>query len=307
MDRPPFWILDFYGFFFRALHAVPPLCNSKGIQTGAVYGLTRRLLEFLAEHRVTHCCAVLPARARNFRKDVDPAYKAGRPPLDEPTKNQMLLARALVKALPLPSFEAAGFEDDDGMAALARWAPTVGLDPVVVSSDKDLLQTLGYARVYDPGKRTWVDDNDVVVKFGVHWHQVADLLTLAGDAQDGIAGVDGWGLGKPGKPGGAAKLLAEHGTLDAALAKAETIGGKKGAALRAAAADGSLERYRTLVRLRDDAPVPFKTADEVRVPPPDERARDFLFRHLEFDSLLSTGMPSPEALGLHYTADGRLV
>lgn len=309
MDRPTLWILDCWGFFFRALHAVPPLTSSKGIPTGAVFGFARQLLAFLAERKVEYICACMDPPARSFRKDLAPAtYKVGRAPLDPSIKSQLKLARAVVAALPLPTFEVPGFEADDAMATLGVWARARGLNPVIVSSDKDLACMLAHdVGVYNPQTREHLDRDLVRAKWGVWPKQLPDLLTLAGDTSDGIGGVPGIGAGV------AAKLLQQHGTLEGVRAHGQALdakgrhvfGGKRGDALRAASADGTLELCRQLVQLRLDVPVPFAGPEDLRLPAPDVQARDFLFGHLEFRSLMSTGMPTLQELDRLKTFDAR--
>lgn len=63
-----------------------------------------------------------------FRDTIVPAYA------------QMPLAKALVEALGCQTFCLEGFEADDVMATLTRWARSAGLGVVVCSSDKDMCQ-----------------------------------------------------------------------------------------------------------------------------------------------------------------------
>jgi DNA polymerase-1 len=175
--------------------------------------------------------------------------------------------------------------------------------PVVVSSDKDLMALVGPARMYDPMKRAWIAAADVEARFGVRPEQVSDLLTLAGDPIDGIRGVEGIGQKT------AAKLLTQYGDLPGLVDHAAEVGGKRGLALRAAIADRSLEVSRQLAHMRADVELPLGL-DAMVMPAPDLKTREFLFRHLEFFSLLpSDAMPTAEELTRArtpvYDADGR--
>lgn len=296
------YIIDLLGLFFRALHAVPPLTTSRGVPTGGVFGFARQLLAFINDFHPTHLVAVIDAPTRSFRKDLSPAYKAGRPPLEPEVKSQLKLARAVVRALPLPIAQVPGVEADDTIATIVGRTGAAGYAPIVVSSDKDLLALVGPARVYDPMKRAWLGAEDVVAKFGVGPALVPDLLALAGDAVDGVKGVPGIGAKT------AAQLLTQYGNLQGLIAHAAEVGGKRGAALRAAIADGSLELCRRLVTMRDDVELPL-TFEDMRLPPPNVRAREFLFKHLEFWSLLpSDEMPTAEQLARRagtFDAQGR--
>lgn len=284
------YIVDIMGMFFRAVHAMPPLTNSVGVPTGAVYGFAKQLLAFLDKHKPKYIVAVWDAPARSFRKDLSPDYKAHRTPLEPHVKSQIKLARAVVRALPLPVLQIPGVEADDVIATLALRAAAEGFLPVIVTSDKDLWTLVGPAELYDPMKNLWIDINAVVDKWGVEPDQISDLLTLTGDAVDNIKGVPGIG------PKTAAVLLLEYGDLQGVIDNSDKVKGKRGEALRAAIADGTLELARKLVSLKLDVELPIGPHD-MALPEPNLIMTEFLFKKLEFFSLLpSDQMPTIEEL-----------
>ena len=75
------YIVDALNYLFRAFHALPPLSNSRGVPTGAVYGLCQMLLRIEREWRPTHLCVIYDAPGPTFRDDIFAAYKANRPPM----------------------------------------------------------------------------------------------------------------------------------------------------------------------------------------------------------------------------------
>ena len=89
--RPSLYIVDALNFLFRAFHALPPLTTTKGIQTGAVYGLCQMLLRIEREQSPTHLCVVFDAPGVNFRKEIYSEYKAHRPPMPPELATQMAL------------------------------------------------------------------------------------------------------------------------------------------------------------------------------------------------------------------------
>lgn len=300
---PEIWLLDITSWAFRAIHASPPLTNSKGIPTGGAFLFARMLLSLLDRHRPEHVCAVWDAPTRSFRKDLSPDYKAHRTPLEPHFKSQLKLCRAVVKALPLPVLQVPGVEADDTLASLAMRAALEGFRPIVASPDKDLQVLVGPdCRVFNPQKDAWVDEAAVLERWGVAPYRISDLLALTGDASDNIKGVAGIG------PKTAAALIQEYGSLDGVVAHAGKVKGKRGEALRAAVADGTLELARKLTALRYDVELPMGPA-EMRTPAPDLVAREFLFRALEFTSLLpSDAMPTAEQLAAKagtFDAEGR--
>src|SRR5206468_5377112 len=138
--KPSLYIVDALNFLFRAFHALPPLTTTKGLQTGAIYGLSQMLLRIEREHRPTHLCVVYDAPGDNFRNEIYPEYKAHRPSMPPELAAQLELVRRVVDAFGLAQLEVRGFEADDIIASLAKVATGAGMEVVICSSDKDLMQ-----------------------------------------------------------------------------------------------------------------------------------------------------------------------
>ena len=99
--RPSLYIVDAMNFLFRAFHALPPLTTTKGIQTGAVYGLCQMILRIEREQRPTHLCVVFDAPGDKFRKQIYTAYKAHRPPMPPELAAQVGMVRHVIDAFGL--------------------------------------------------------------------------------------------------------------------------------------------------------------------------------------------------------------
>jgi DNA polymerase-1 len=275
--KPSLYIVDALNFLFRAFHALPPLTTTKGLQTGAIYGLSQMLLRIEREHRPTHLCVVYDAPGDNFRNEIFPEYKAHRPPMPPELAAQMALTRQIVEAFGLTQLEIPGFEADDIIATLAKVAKAAGMQVVICSSDKDLMQLCdGDVSVLDTMKNRRLGVEEVREKFGVPPELVGDVLALMGDSIDNVPGVVGIG------PKTAAELINKFGSLDALLAGAAEIKGKRGASI--VEARESIRLSRELVRLRDDVPLPNTLAELHRVDP-DQQRLGGLFRELEFSRL----------------------
>src|SRR5262245_31699663 len=134
------FIVDALNYLFRAFHALPPLTTTRGLATGAVYGLSQMLLRVEREHRPTHLCAVFDAPGRTFRDDIYPEYKADRPPMPPELAVQVDLVHRVLATFGIPELAVSGVEADDVIATLACRAAEVGLRVVICSSDKDLMQ-----------------------------------------------------------------------------------------------------------------------------------------------------------------------
>ena len=91
--KPSLYIVDALNFLFRAFHALPPLKTTKGMQTGAIYGLCQMLLRIEREQRPTHLCVVFDAPGENFRDDLYAEYKAHRPPMPPELAAQVEMVR----------------------------------------------------------------------------------------------------------------------------------------------------------------------------------------------------------------------
>jgi DNA polymerase-1 len=275
--KPSLFIVDALNFLFRAFHALPPLTTTKGMQTGAIYGLCQMIMRIEREERPTHLCVVYDAPGENFRNEIFAAYKAHRPPMPPELGAQLAMVRRVIEAFGLAQLEVPGFEADDIIATLAKVATAAGMEVVICSSDKDLMQLCGGdVSVLDTMKNRRFHVDEVREKFGVPPALVGDVLALMGDSIDNVPGVAGIG------PKTAAELINKFGSLDALLARAEEIKGKRGASIVEAKA--SIRVSRELVRLRDDVPLP-KTLAELHRVDPDQQVLGGLFRELEFSRL----------------------
>jgi DNA polymerase-1 len=276
-DRPSLYIVDAMNFLFRAFHALPPLTTTKGIQTGAVYGLCQMLLRIEREQRPTHLCVVFDAPGENFRHQIFNGYKSHRPPMPPDLSVQLGLVHSVIDAFGIQTLVVPGFEADDVIATVARQAVAATMDVVICSSDKDLLQLCG-GRIWilDTMRNKRLGVAEVHEKFGVGPDRVGDVLALMGDSIDNVPGVEGIG------PKTAADLINRFGSLDELLAHAGEVKGKRGEAL--VASRESVRISRELVRLREDVPLPKSLDDLHRVEIDRVRLGD-LFRELEFTRL----------------------
>jgi DNA polymerase-1 len=272
------YVIDALNFLFRAFHAMPPLTTSKGVATGAVYGLAQMILRIEREQKPTHLCVVFDAPGRTFREDIFTAYKADRPPMPPELACQVDLTHQLVDALALPVLSVPGVEADDVIATLARTAARSGLKVVICSSDKDLMQLCcDDISLLDTMYNRLIGPAQVQEKFGVPPDRVGDVLALMGDSIDNVPGVAGVG------PKTAAELITRFGSLEELLARIDEVKTKKGQAI--ADAREAVALSRKLVALREDVELPRPLDSLARAPHDFTRLRA-MFRELEFTRLL---------------------
>jgi DNA polymerase-1 len=281
------FLIDANNFLFRAYHGLPMLTAPDGTPVNAVHGYVRMIQAVRKEFSPEFFVAIFDGPdSKGERREIYPEYKANRPPAPEDLQPQIPLVREATAALGVPQVEVEGYEADDMIAAYTEAGLEQGLEVVIVSSDKDLMQLV---RDGEDGKRSvglWdtmklrlIGPTEVVEKFGVGPEKLGDLLALAGDSSDNIPGVPGIG------PKTAATLLEQFGDLDAILAGAETVKQKKRRERLIEHADDA-RMSRELVRLRSEAPLPLDWA-ALRDHGPEREAMEAFFGPLGFKSTLA--------------------
>ncbi|KQR87769.1 DNA polymerase I [Sphingomonas sp. Leaf343] len=282
---PHLYLVDGSGYIFRAYHRLPPLTNVHGEPVGAVYGYTTMLWKLADELHAadgpTHMAVILDKSSRTFRNELYDRYKAHRPPPPEDLVPQFPMIRDATRAFSLPCIETEGLEADDIIACYAKAALAQGWAVTIVSSDKDLMQLIEPGLdLYDTMNNRRLGPEHVAEKFhGIVPSQLGDVLALMGDSVDNVPGVPGVG------PKTAAKLILEHGDLEAVLAAAE--GMKKGKLRDNLIEHAGMARLsRQLVELRCDVALPEPLEDLALKGIPDAPLRAFLEHH-GFKSLLA--------------------
>ena len=247
-------LIDGSSYLYRAFHALPPLTASDGSPTGALFGVVNMLRATLKE-RPDYVAFVVDAPGPTFRDELYPEYKANRAPMPDELRAQIEPMLAIVEGLGIPILREPGVEADDVIGTLALAADAAGIAVEISTSDKDFAQLVrpGIGLVNTMTGSRMANDADVQAKFGVPAAQIVDYLALMGDKVDNVPGVDKCG------PKTAAKWLAEYGSLDEVMARADEIGGKIGENLRAALAHLPLSR--DLVTIRTGVELPLGMAD----------------------------------------------
>jgi len=223
MDK---WMLiDGNSIAYRAFFALPPLTNSAGQHTNAVFGFTTILLKLIEEEKPTHIMVAFDAGKTTFRHEGYAEYKAGREKTPPELSGQFPLLKDLLTAFGVARYELEGYEADDIIGTLTRLADEQDIPTLVVSGDKDMLQ-LASERVTVALTRKGVSEVErydppaIQERYGLSPLQIIDLKGLMGDASDNIPGIPGVGEKT------ALKLLHEHGSVEAVLAASETLKGK---------------------------------------------------------------------------------
>ncbi|HNS54966.1 MAG TPA: hypothetical protein PKH25_09330, partial [Syntrophales bacterium] len=190
--KPTLYLVDGSNYVYRAFFAIQGLTNSRGFPTNAVYGFNNMLAKLLRERKPGHIAVVFDAKGPTFRNEAFEDYKAHRKPMPDALKPQVAVIKDLVRAYRIPLLEIEGIEADDVIGTLARKFEAEGVQVIIVSGDKDLMQLVSDGVVMiDTMKDKTYDAAGVEERFGVGPDRVADLLGLMGDASDNIPGVPG--------------------------------------------------------------------------------------------------------------------
>ena len=268
---------------FRAFYALPPdnFVTATGQHTNAVYGFVSMLTRLLETEQPTHVAVAFDVSRHSFRTEEYPEYKGTRDATPEEFKGQVELIREVLDAMGIVSLSREGFEADDILATLAYRAGNDGATVLVVSGDRDSFQTVtnNVTVLYPgtgPGDLRRMTPQAVEEKYGVPPHRYPEIAAIVGETSDNLPGVPGVG------PKTAAQWINKYDGLDNLLARADEIGGKRGAALREHLDD--VVRNRRLNRLLTDMDLEVSPSDLARRPT-DVAAIDRLFDSLEFGRL----------------------
>ncbi|HEY6991754.1 MAG TPA: DNA polymerase I [Bryobacteraceae bacterium] len=221
---PRLFLIDSFGFIFRAYHArarsgAPPMRTSGGLSTEAVFIFHNMLRKLITGLKPDYIAAIFESSEPTFRSESFAEYKANRTEMPHDLGQQIPYIRRLLDAMQIPVLQFPGYEADDVIGAIACREPKKPLEVVIVSSDKDMLQLVNH-RVFmlNPMKDDeWYDEAKTEQFMGVKPRQVADLLALKGDSIDNIPGAPGIG------DKGARELIARFGSVEALLERASEV------------------------------------------------------------------------------------
>ena len=187
-------LVDGSSYLFRAYHALPPLTNSKGLNTGAAKGVIGMIRKLVADYDGDQVVVIFDAKGPTFRHEMYAEYKANRPPMPDELREQIEPIHAAIKAMGLPLICIGGVEADDVIGTLSVEAASSGREVVISTGDKDMAQLVNdKVTLINTMNNTAMDSTGVVDKFGVPPELIIDLLALMGDKVDNIPGVAGVG------------------------------------------------------------------------------------------------------------------
>lgn len=283
MNKKKWIIIDGNSLINRTFYALPPLTNSKGIHTSAVYGFASILMKIIDEEEPEYVGVAFDKRTPTFRHKTFKDYKAGRLKMPEELAQQFPLLREMLKAFDIEIISMEGYEADDLIGTLSKYGQEQGLEVNILTGDRDAFQlasdqvSIWYTKkgISDIDK---IDKGEVWDRYGILPKALIDVKGLMGDKSDNIPGVPGIGEKT------ALKLIKQYETIEEVYHHIDEISGKK--------LKENLETYKeqailskklgTIVR---DIPIEIDL-EEYRLENPYNEEVIHLFREWEFSSLL---------------------
>lgn len=298
------FLLDAFALVFRAYYALirNPRLTSKGKNTNAQFGFTNTLVELITKQMPSHMAVCFDTAAPTERHTEFENYKANRQEAPEDILAAIPDIKKIIRGFNVPVIEFDGYEADDVIGTLSKQAAKAGYEVFMVTPDKDYGQLVSdKIKIYKPGYQGGdveiMGPEEVCAKWNIkEVSQVIDILGLMGDAVDNIPGIAGVGEKT------AAKLLAEYGTLENALANADNIKGALGEKVRKGKQDAIISKK--LATIITDVPVEFHEED-FKIKDWDKEKLKEVFTELEFKTLgkrllgedFSVGTAAPSAKG----------
>lgn len=283
---PTLYLIDGHALAYRTYFALTRgstggFTTRSGEPTAGVYGFTSVLLRLLEQENPDYL-AVAFDTGRTFRDDLFPDYKGTRAKMPDDLRPQIERIRQLVDAFNIPRLEIEGYEADDILGSVARWAVKQGLGVKIITGDRDLLQLVDDRIIVNLPGRSLSDAKDyfaedVMDYLGVRPDQVVDFKALVGDKSDNIPGVPGIGEKT------AITLLEAYHNLDNIYAHLEEISAANRKKLEAGRESAYLSKKLATIVQDLDVQVDLERARPDYFEPQDVEA---LFRELEFRSLL---------------------
>ena len=221
-------LIDGHSILNRAFFGVPPLTNSEGLHTNAVYGFLNIMFKILDEEKPDYLTVAFDRSEPTFRHQMFDAYKGTRKPMVQELREQVPVMKEVLQAMGIKIVEMPGYEADDLLGTIAGMAEVQGMDVSIISGDRDLLQlATEKVKIRIPKtKRTGTEIEDyyaadVVERYQVTPKEFIDVKALMGDSSDNIPGVPGIGEKT------ATNLIVAYKSIENAYAHLEEITPKR--------------------------------------------------------------------------------
>jgi len=289
MQQDKLVLVDGSSYLFRAYHALPPLTNSKGFPTGAIYGVINMIKKLLEDEAASNFIVIFDAPGKTFRNDLYEEYKATRPPMPDDLRPQIEPIHNIIKAMGLPLVMINNVEADDVIGTLSKKASDKNMNVIISTGDKDMAQLVNRnISLINTMNNQRLDRDGVKLKFGVYPEQIIDYLTLIGDKSDNVPGIPGVGAKT------ASKWLNEYNSLEKIVEKSNLINGKIGEKFRANI--NQLPLSKKLVTIDQDLDI---NLTEYKNAEPNKELLLSIYKELELNTFYSQISDEPKSIKSH--------
>ncbi len=219
-------VIDGNSLANRAFYAIPMLSNSKGVITNAVFGFTNMLMQIIKKEEPDYLAVAFDVSRKVFRHEKYTDYKAQRKGMPEELRGQMDLIKDVLRAMNIAIYEKEGYEGDDVIGTMVRWAEQQDIYSIIITGDRDSLQLISdktnvYLTKKGISQLAKYDTAKLQEEYELAPDQIRDLKGLMGDSSDNIPGVPGVGEKT------ALKLLHQYGTVEELYQHLNDFKGKK--------------------------------------------------------------------------------
>jgi len=275
-------LLDGTAYLYRAYHALPPLKNEKGENTGAIHGFLKAFNKILEDYNPKYVGLVFDARGKNFRHEIYKDYKANRSPMPAELSEQIPVLYEILKLLGYPPIIIKDVEADDVIGTLSRKFNKIN-NIKIFSGDKDFAQLVNKkVMLVNPISLDEMNPIDVKKKYDINPSQIIDYLALMGDKSDNIPGVSGVG-GKT-----ASRLINKYGNVEDIIKNKEIIPGKVGESIKENIEQ--LKVSKTLATIKTDLDIKLDLEDLIKASVNKEELIK-IYKRLELNSFLKNEFP----------------
>jgi len=277
-------LIDGNNFMFRSYYATAytgnVMKNSKGFPTNALYGFINMINKIIQEEKPEYMAVAFDI-GRNFRKEKYETYKDGRSETPQELKQQMPVAREVLKAMGIKYFELEPYEADDIIGTFAKKCEEDDdYEALIISSDKDLLQLISHetsVKLLKTKDSIKYNPKNFKEEWGFEPIRMIDYKALAGDASDNIPGVKGIGDKT------AINLLKQYDTIEDIYEHIDEIKGKMQEKL--IADKDSAFMSKEIATIYRDVPIDVEL-NNIKYDGPDYVSLNKIYEDLEFFSLL---------------------
>lgn len=279
-------LIDGHSILNRAFYGVPDLTNSEGLHTNAIYGFLNIMFKILEEEKPEYLTVAFDVHAPTFRHELYADYKGTRKPMLDELRQQVPVMKEVLQAMGIKIIEQAGLEADDLLGTISKRCENDGMEVVIISGDRDLLQlATEHIKIRIPKTKqgkTEIEDYysaDVKARYEVSPKEFIDLKALMGDSSDNIPGVPSIGEKT------ATKIIVQYGSIENAFAHVDEL--KPPRASKALQEHYDLAKLsKILATINVDAEFPY-ALEEAKLGELYTEKAYVMFQRLQFKNLLS--------------------